>query len=133
VSTALRPFSTEELSTLLERSRKRNGQAGITGMLLYKDGCFMQAFEGPKGEVQRLHAQIEGDPRHRNLIVLLDGPIPRREFSHWTMGFKELDGDNLEQRSGFSDLLNTLSRNTGFSTDPSLAKRLLLSFTQQPV
>jgi Sensors of blue-light using FAD. len=45
VSSATRPFSREDLRVLLETCRKNNAELGVTGMLLYKDGNFMQ---GPR-------------------------------------------------------------------------------------
>ncbi|MGB8169320.1 MAG: BLUF domain-containing protein [Chthoniobacteraceae bacterium] len=133
VSTAVKPFSTEELAQLLDQSRERNQKRDITGMLLYKDGCFMQAFEGERGMVMGLHWRIERDPRHRNIVVLLDGPVLRREFPEWTMGFKNLGDEDIQLQPGFQEMSNSLTRGGQFSMDPSLAKRLLLSFTEQPV
>jgi hypothetical protein len=46
VSSALKPFSKTDLLTLLEKSRENNTSLGISGMLLYKDGNFMQVLEG---------------------------------------------------------------------------------------
>jgi len=102
-------------------------------MLLYKDGCFMQAIEGEALSVQQLHKRIVCDPRHGNLVTLLDGPITRREFPDWTMGFHRIEQDNLPSQPGFNHMLRTLLRHNAFSLDPALAKRLLLSFTTQPV
>jgi Sensors of blue-light using FAD len=133
VSTATKPFSTEELAHMLAQSRERNQKREITGMLLYKDGCFMQAFEGERGMVRELHMKIERDSRHRNLVVLLDGPIARREFPDWTMGFKNLGDEDMQLQPGYNEMMNTLMHDGRFSMDPSLAKRLLLSFTKQPV
>ena len=42
VSSALREFSKSELVELLEKSRKKNTRLGLTGMLLYKEGNFIQ-------------------------------------------------------------------------------------------
>ncbi|MEQ1842643.1 MAG: BLUF domain-containing protein [Verrucomicrobiales bacterium] len=132
VSTAVKPLSPAELATLLERSRQRNKEAGITGMLLHKGGCFMQAFEGEKEAVERLHERITRDPRHRNIVLLHNGPAEQREFSGWTMGFKQLDDKDARQ-SGFTAMLNSLMANNRFWREPSLAIRFLLSFTVQPV
>jgi len=48
VSSATELFSDTQLENLLLRSRQNNSTLGITGMLLYKDGNFMQCLEGPK-------------------------------------------------------------------------------------
>lgn len=53
--------------------RTNNERAGITGMLLYKDGNFMQLLEGEKEAVLRLHKNIIVDPRHKGFLTLLQG------------------------------------------------------------
>lgn len=121
-------FSAEDLSALLTGSRERNERNGITGMLLYKDGYFMQAFEGEWPSVSKLRSRIEFDPRHRGIVILLDGPIVHREFPNWSMGFQHLDAPAARNHPAFSDLLGAPLNDRRFSTDPSLAKRLLLSF-----
>jgi hypothetical protein len=71
-------FSEEELIQLLETSRQNNAKIGVTGMLLYKDGNFMQLIEGPEEAVRALHAKISIDPRHRGLMTLLQGHQEKR-------------------------------------------------------
>jgi hypothetical protein len=46
VSSAVKPFLSSELVDLLSKSHVYNTEVGITGMLLYKDGNFMQTIEG---------------------------------------------------------------------------------------
>ncbi len=133
VSASTRPFSPERLATLVTRSRERNSIAGITGMMLYKDGYFLQAIEGGKKEVCGLRDRIMGDPRHGSFIVLQDGPVGRREFPDWTMGFQDLEESDVRHDPEFSRLLKTLLHEERFSVNPGQAIRLLLSFAEQPV
>ena len=49
VSSTTRPFSGEDLRVLLETCRKNIAELGVTGMLLYKDGNFMQPSKGTRG------------------------------------------------------------------------------------
>jgi hypothetical protein len=53
-SSAARPFTTLELQAFLEQARQKNARFGVTGMLLYKDGNFMQALEGDHGVVAKI-------------------------------------------------------------------------------
>ena len=46
VSAATVPFTDAALAQLLNISRKNNVAAGITGMLVYRDGDFLQILEG---------------------------------------------------------------------------------------
>ena len=47
VSNASRLMSSASLSMLLRQARASNKRHDITGMLLYKDGSFLQVLEGP--------------------------------------------------------------------------------------
>jgi Sensors of blue-light using FAD len=66
----VKPFSTEELTDLLRKSRDNNAALGITGMLLYKDGNFMQVLEGDEERVRALATKVSQDRRHRGFIQL---------------------------------------------------------------
>jgi len=80
VSSAVTPFSSSDLAALLTKCHERNTATGITGMLLYKDGNFMQVLEGEEPAVRTVYARIGKDPRHRGLITLLEGRQERRQF-----------------------------------------------------
>lgn len=79
-----------ELGAILEASVRNNTRDGITGMLLYAGGNFMQVLEGRTRMVQATFNRISRDPRHNNIIVLAKEAIVEREFAKWSMGFKQL-------------------------------------------
>jgi FAD-dependent sensor of blue light len=89
VSSAKHSFSSEDLAELLQISRRNNGALGVTGMLLYVGGNFMQALEGEEADLDTLYNRIAQDPRHRLVKTILRLPIDNRCFSGWSMGFKE--------------------------------------------
>ena len=128
VSSATILLSHEELTSLLETSRRNNTRAGITGMLLYKDGNFMQVIEGPAAEIYRLHERIAHDARHGGLITLSEMAITQRQFSEWSMGFRNLSDSCLRGISGYSEFLNTPLTDTQFVPHSSRAMRLLSVF-----
>jgi hypothetical protein len=128
VSSAVRLFNNTELAELLEVSRRNNAKAEITGMLLYKDGNFMQFLEGPKENVCSLLERIKEDPRHRGMIVLMQAEHEARDFSDWSMGFKTLDDDELPSLPGYSDFLDLPLTSEQFLLNPSKSLRLLLTF-----
>ena len=74
VSTATRGLNAEELEELLDVSRRHNQREGITGMLLYVEGNFMQAIEGAHDRIGDLYKRLELDPRHHNITKLVDDP-----------------------------------------------------------
>jgi FAD-dependent sensor of blue light len=128
VSSATEPFSERELEDLLEKSRQNNSKLGITGMLLYKDGNFMQCLEGPEEAVGTLAAKIKSDPRHRGVLVLLQGQLTQPEFSHWAMGFKRLDSASAIETPSFCKFLDLPLTSEQFQLHPSRSLKLLCSF-----
>ena len=48
VSAATHAFTKSELLELLNKARANNQRLGITGLLLFKDGDFIQLLEGDK-------------------------------------------------------------------------------------
>lgn len=76
-----------EIGTILERSRANNRRDGITGGLLFSEGCFAQVLEGPVDAVERTFERIQCDARHGAVTVLRAGPIAARDFPDWSMGF----------------------------------------------
>ena len=90
-SAGVRRFAGAEIEDILETSRRNNAVTGITGMLLYADGNFIQYIEGEAEALDALFARISADRRHRRPMVLSRGPIEARGFSDWSMGYKPLD------------------------------------------
>jgi hypothetical protein len=80
-----------ELAALLEASRRRNLEAGITGLLLHADGNFVQYLEGEPAMLAPIWASIRRDQRHHSVRVLLDGRADRREFEGWSMAYGNSD------------------------------------------
>ncbi len=109
VSSAKSLFDTEGLVKLLAAAKQNNTALGITGMLLYKDGNFMQVIEGEQQQVQMLYEKIKCDPRHNNIIVINEDWIDDRMFPDWKMGFRNLDvlDEDLVNQEGYSDFMNS--------------------------
>ncbi len=127
-SSAVELFSTTELVALLECCRRNNTAAGVTGMLLYKAGNFMQVLEGEEETVRRLHAKILCDPRHRGVLTLTEHMITERQFGGWSMGFRNLTDPALRTLPGYNEFLNVPLDDAGFAAHPSRAQRLLATF-----
>ncbi|HTW63044.1 MAG TPA: BLUF domain-containing protein [Bryobacteraceae bacterium] len=131
VSSATQLFSEYDLEALLRQSCDNNARLGLTGMLLYKDGNFMQALEGPDDAVLGLYRTIEKDPRHRGILPLMRQQIQDREFPSWSMGFRNLKDVNLQQAPGYGVFLNEPLNSAGFRTDPTRAQKLLGMFREK--
>lgn len=106
LSTATVPYSPSQLNDLLMTTRERNHAAGLTGVLLYAGGHFIQTLEGPEDVVDATFARIERDTRHRNLYIALREEITKRAFPDWSMGFESLSPDDVSAMPGFNDYLD---------------------------
>lgn len=84
-----------ELQRLLEVSVRNNQAQGLTGMLLYANGGFMQVLEGEEAALQAAYARIAVDPRHKDLYLLAHEPITGRAFAQWHLGCRRLDLQGL--------------------------------------
>lgn len=127
-STALQAFTKPELQALLQEIRPKNAELGITGLLLYKDGNFMQVLEGEQEVLTRLVRVIEHDSRHKGLLVLLRATSAQRLFPDWSMGFRDLADQSASKTPGYSDFMNTPLTDAAFSQDPSRCMKLMLLF-----
>jgi hypothetical protein len=104
VSAATVPFTDASLAQLLRISRENNTRAGITGMLVYRDGDFLQVLEGEEDAVRETFHRIARDNRHARTLVLDDSEISEREFSDWSMGFRRVSREEMPQ--GFVDFFD---------------------------
>lgn len=85
VSSASWLLSDEELEALLLDAQACNALYGITGVLIYGEGNFMQCIEGPAPAMQHTFARILASRQHRDIITLMDEPTDERGFSQWHM------------------------------------------------
>lgn len=99
-------FTRQDLEGLLEAARAKNAKLGITGLLLYRNGNFMQVLEGGEPEVRALFEEIRGDTRHRRVLAVVQESVASREFPDWSMGFREIDPERDAVPEGFSTLLH---------------------------
>lgn len=76
----------EAIETILAQSRQFNPASGITGILCYGGGIFLQAIEGGRNAVSDLYGHIQKDVRHKDVVLLHYEEISERRFGGWTMG-----------------------------------------------
>lgn len=105
VSLANQEMSDSHLQSMLKKAREKNERLIITGMLLYRDGFFMQALEGELKNIEDLFDTIAMDPRHRDVTLIYKKPIKKRGFPDWTMGFNKIDDESLEAIDGYTKFL----------------------------
>ncbi|WP_138517408.1 BLUF domain-containing protein [Rhodoferax bucti] len=76
----------EAIDAILSQSRNYNPTCGITGILCYGGGIFLQAIEGGRMAVSELYGHIQKDVRHKDVVLLHYEEITERRFGGWTMG-----------------------------------------------
>ena len=78
--------SASATESILAQSRTHNPASGITGILCYGGGIFLQALEGGRMAVSELYGHIQKDARHKDVVLLHYEEIMERRFGGWTMG-----------------------------------------------
>lgn len=81
-----------DLENIVAVSKVRNREQAITGVLFYHNRKFMQLIEGEHSVLNALMNTLRGDPRHRNITIIVDETVERRGFAEWNM-----DAFNLSQ------------------------------------
>jgi hypothetical protein len=130
LSAATKPFSSQDLVELLTTSRMNNHKLNVSGMLLFKEGYFLQSLEGERETVMALYQKIVKDYRHRKAVVLSQASLAERDFPDWSMGFYDFSLSNPPNVAGFSDLLRSSLSLADMASDASRAKKMLLLFKE---
>lgn len=125
-SAATVSFDEASLSELLRKARANNARLGVTGMLLYTAGNFMQVLEGPPAAVDEVYRRIAVDPRHGCMVRIAREAIAEREFDEWTMGFESPTPEALAALDGRNDFFE--GSRCFRALDDGRAKRLLAAF-----
>ena len=74
------------IESILVQSREHNAATGITGILCYGGGIFLQCIEGGRMQVSELFGTIQKDARHKDVALLHFEEISERRFGGWSMG-----------------------------------------------
>ena len=85
-SRAVPAVDQEELVAILRKSKANNPALGVTGVLCFSQGIFLQVLEGGRSAVNRLYNRIAADPRHAQVELLSYEEIGERRFAGWAMG-----------------------------------------------
>jgi hypothetical protein len=101
VSSHWTPFDTK---AILQVARKHNASHGISGLLLFDKGQFLQVLEGDLEPVAALFQSIKRDRRHVGVTLIFRQPIARRDFAGWSMAFHDLSAIGSDA-AGYSEFL----------------------------
>jgi hypothetical protein len=85
-SRAASAIDADALQTIMRQSKAENPKLGITGLLCFSGGIFIQVLEGGRGAVNRLYNRVAADTRHHDVVLLNYEEIGERRFAGWAMG-----------------------------------------------
>lgn len=92
ISNANNDLLATELYDIIKISTINNRKLGISGMLFFKSGMFMQVLEGDKDTIVNLYYNhIVHDNRHHDCKVVIEGYDNRKTFERWDMHFNAFD------------------------------------------
>lgn len=81
---------------ILLQARVNNRRTGLTGVLCFGDGCFLQCLEGEEAPLNHLLSKLKEDARHSHFTVLWQKPIKTRSFWRWEMKFVAVKGPMMK-------------------------------------
>ncbi len=85
-SRAAGPASSDTTEAIVAESQHHNPANGITGILCFSGGVYLQALEGGRRAVNDLYGHILRDARHTDVVLMHYEEIHERRFAGWTMG-----------------------------------------------
>lgn len=127
ISTSKQPFTEEDLMTLRMECEQRNAQMGITGVLIYSKGHFLQILEGKPDKVYTVYDHVNKDPRHA-LIFVDEQSTDERVFGKWHMGYLNLD--EIRQSGLLDEEQVSMAALQHLLHEPTEVRRLLEIFEQ---
>lgn len=80
---------------------------GITGVLVYRQGFFMQYLEGHESHVLEFFRKLRGNENHFNVRVLSRGNIQNRLFPNWSIRIVP-DSNRTPSSQSLIDLFETI-------------------------
>ncbi|EKY1944625.1 diguanylate phosphodiesterase [Cronobacter turicensis] len=92
------------LEEMVNAANNKNGQADVTGILLFNGRHFFQLLEGPEENVKSIYSAICADTRHYNLVELLCDYAPSRRFGK--SGMELFDLRDYERDEVLQHVLN---------------------------
>ena len=80
-----------DILSILRQARASNSLLEITGVLIYRDGSFLQLLEGDEKQIRQLIARIFKDSRHHTYKTIIESQAVERIFPEFSMAY--FDGD----------------------------------------
>lgn len=85
MSKATDAICADQLSQIEATAMSLNGEAGVSGLLVYNGSNFVQLLEGEEELVSATMDRIQNDSRHTNIHILRHSGVRERECPDWAM------------------------------------------------
>lgn len=120
--------SDADLPEILDWSRRVNPDLGVTGVLLYLDGVYMQYLEGDEPVVAALFGSIRKDTKHRGVTQFDQRAVSKRAFPSWSLA-------TLDWLDSTRAIFRSFSPGTKldlYKTDPCTAAPMIRALVRAP-
>lgn len=87
VSTLAADEPLRAVADIAAKSRSTNRRLDITGLLVFDGMNFCQQLEGGAQALAELMRRIHEDPRHTQVTVVHQGPLDKRRFWNFSLGY----------------------------------------------
>ena len=89
-SQALVAPGSAEVEAIVAAALRNNARLGLTSFLHHEPHLFVQYVEGPAAAVHDAWQRIRADSRHDDAQLIGGGPLLRRFFAGWRMGYSDV-------------------------------------------
>ena len=129
-SAATEEMARGDLEQMLEESRLRNARRGITGVLVFAEGVFLQVLEGEQDDVEDLMESIRRDPRHQEIKVFHEEETDRRAFPTWRMAYLSPRAEEVSAWAGLEGATTIEGVLATLRSDPGRVPRVLTGLVE---
>lgn len=128
ISSAKSELPKAEFEKILQKARRNNAAANITGLTMVHEGNIFQVLEGPSTAVDATFSRIQNDGRHRGVLCLLNELITKRSFPDWHMGYARPCDMTEESRKSIVKLSEIKSRIASMGVNNTKIKMLIEAY-----
>jgi len=129
-SAAEEALSDVAIAEILAVAHERNAVLGITGVLIFGEGIFLQILEGSQDAVTALLAKIASDQRHHDMKVFYRAEQAERAFGDWRMAYISPDPAEMSRWTGLRDMTTLVELRDEIERQPDRVPGILIAIVE---
>ncbi|MEN5095468.1 BLUF domain-containing protein [Stenotrophomonas sp. TWI1409] len=90
-------LSNGKLDQIVDDAARFNRNAGVTGVLLFDGGRFLQYMEGPEDGLAVAYSRVLGATSHNGIVELQRGRVGQRRLPFWPMKWLPVEPEELKR------------------------------------